>query len=149
MGRFLSPLEIIGHVLKEGLSDLGAAAVTIVTTPNDDEYDGALYECSAYVRVNTLDGEAVAAVPLQIKLIVTEGASARTLVVPLVNEAGTVAVSYDISTTSGAVGLVRGMPFTFRADKNTAIQYQVDELTSDVADDDGNFDLQIQIKRVA
>lgn len=142
MAQYLSPLSVEGKVKSNGNSTVALAATTIFTTPNTDEYNGAVYAADVYLRVRTLDGGTTPTVTIGI--IATDTASARTSIVPLANEAGTYTAA-GVATLA-AVGSFSGK-IVFRADKNTNVQYVL--TAGGTPSNNGVFDVFIQIYRVA
>lgn len=139
MSQYLSPFVLEGIVNAEALGTVAQAATTFFTTPNKDDYNGALYSADVYIRVNTIDGGGTPT--LGISIVATEGASARTVVVPLMTEAGAIAVAASL----GAVTSFHGRTF-FRADKNTAVQWT--RVAGGTPNGAGNFDVFILVHRV-
>jgi len=139
MGIYLSPLVTEGQIRQEGLQTVALSATEVFTTPNKDDYNGAIYEAYVYVRVNTLDGGTTPTIA--ISLVATEGASARTLVVPLATEAGAYAATLSLAAATSAHGKV-----TFRADKNTAVNWV--RTAGGTPSNNGNFDVFIIINRI-
>lgn len=140
MSRYLSPLVTEGEVAAEGLSTVALAATTIFTTPNKDDYNGALYEADCYVKCNTLDGGTTPTVALS--LTVTEGGTARTITIPLMSEAGAIATAFSLGTSDR---VTHGRVY-FRADKNTNVQWT--RTAGGTPSNNGNFDVFIVINRV-
>ena len=139
MSRYLSPLALEGIVASEGLATVALAATTFFTTPNKDDYNGALYEADIYLRVNTTDGGTTPTVGITITA--TEGADAIAYVVPLMTLAGAI----DTSAALTADQAFHGRVF-FRADKNTAVQWT--RVSGGTPSNDGNFDVFILVHRI-
>lgn len=139
MGRYLSPLVTEGVIALEGLSTVALAATEIFTTPNKDDYAGALYEADVFLRVNTTDGGT--SPTIGITITATEGAAAEAYVVPLMTQAGAIDTSIALTGGDAAHGRV-----FFRADKNTAVQWT--RVAGGTPSNDGNFDVFIVINRV-
>ena len=139
MPKYLSPVTVVAEVNSIGRatgsgSDL--AATTLFTTPNQGDWDLALYEVSALVRVTTAAG---AAETLTVNIIATDTASARTITIPFSTEAG----AYAATANANAVGVYNGS-IRFRADKNTNIQYSLTHSAANA----GVADIVISIRRV-
>lgn len=140
MSKYLSPTVVEGEHAVEGATTVAAAIATLFTFPDKDDNHGALYTADVYVRVNTLDGGTTPT--LVIALTATEGASARTMIVPMANEAGTY-------TAAGVMTLAAAASFhgsiRFRADKNTAFRWT--RTAGGTPDNAGNFDVFIVVTR--
>lgn len=140
MGAYLSPIEHVATVRSEANATVALSATTLVTTPNNDDYAGALYQVNAFVRVNTLDGGTTPTLGLNV--VYTEGGSARTKRIPLQDEAGATAATF----TLGAAGTASGHG-VIRADKNTNIQWS--RTAGGTPSNNGDFDVFLYITRIA
>lgn len=136
---YLSPINVEAQVALEGLSTVALASTTIATTPNKDDNNGALYAAFVFIRVNTLDGGTTPT--LGISLTYTEGASARTKVLSITNEAGAAATSISLGAANTGHSLC-----VFRADKATDIKWT--RVAGGTASNDGNFDVFITVLRI-
>lgn len=140
MPKYLSPTVVEGELALEAGTTVAQAITTIFTFPDKDDNNGALYRADVYVRVNTLDGGTTPT--LTIALTATEGGSARTMIVPMANEAGTY-------TAAGVITLAAASSFNggivFRADKNTAFRWT--RTAGGTPDNAGNFDVFIVVTR--
>lgn len=142
--RYVSPLHVLTELVvnaRAGGSGADLAATTLVTTPNQPDWDGAVYEVYAYVYVSTAAG---AAETLTVNIVATTtpsggSPSARTITIPFATEAG----AYAATVNANAVGSYNGS-IVFKADKNTNVQYSLTHSAANV----GAYDIVLSIRRV-